>query len=142
MRLRSAPRIESVRWTPTLSRLPVLSIRQPYAWLVVHGIKDIENRSWRTNYRGPLLIHASANLVDLTTDEIEDCQSQSGIRMPEENEYQTGGVVGLVDVVDCVRRHASPWKHGPSWGWVLSNARLLKFRECKGAVGFFYPEWK
>ncbi len=140
MRSKSPPPVESVRWTRTLLQLPVLSIRQPYAWLVVHGIKNIENRSWRTNHRGPLLIHASANLVDLTTETIEDCQSIGGIRMPEE--YDTGGVIGIVDVVDCVRRHASPWKHGPSWGWVLSNPRLLKFRECKGAVGFFYPEWK
>ena len=128
------------RWTPTLLKLPVLSIRQPYAWLVVNGIKDIENRSWRTNHRGPLLIHASANQADLYTDVIEACLSNGQVSMPEA--YDVGGVVGIVDVVDCVRRHSSPWKHGPSWGWVLANARPLIFRECKGAVGFFYPKWK
>ena len=128
------------RWTPALLKLPVLSIRQPYAWLVVNGIKDIENRSWRTNHRGPLLIHASANQADLYMDVIEACQANGQVSMPEA--YDVGGVVGIVDVVDCVRRHSSPWKHGPSWGWVLANARPLKFRECKGAVGFFYPKWK
>ena len=35
-----------------------LSIRQPWAWLIVNGHKDIENRSWRTKYRGPFLVHA------------------------------------------------------------------------------------
>jgi hypothetical protein len=35
-----------------------LSIRQPWAHLIVAGIKQIENRTWTTRYRGPLLIHA------------------------------------------------------------------------------------
>ena len=36
-----------------------LSILQPWAWAIIHGGKDVENRTWRTAYRGPLLIHAS-----------------------------------------------------------------------------------
>ncbi len=36
-----------------------LSIRQPWAWLIINGYKDIENRSWPTNYRGTFFIHAS-----------------------------------------------------------------------------------
>jgi hypothetical protein len=39
--------------------MKTLSVRQPYAWLIVAGFKTIENRTWRTNYRGPLQIHAS-----------------------------------------------------------------------------------
>lgn len=140
MKLKSPPRISPARWSPTLLKLPVLSIRQPFAWLVVHGVKDIENRSWRTHYRGPLLIHASANLSDFYLETIEYCQSKGRVRMPED--YDIGGIIGMVEVVDCVRRHGSPWKHGPSWGWVFANARPLKFRQCKGAVGFFYPKWK
>ena len=35
-----------------------LSIQQPWAWLIVNDHKDIENRDWRTHYRGPVLIHA------------------------------------------------------------------------------------
>jgi hypothetical protein len=35
-----------------------LSIRQPWASLIVAGLKPVENRSWRVRYRGPLLIHA------------------------------------------------------------------------------------
>ena len=42
--------------------MKVIVIRQPWAWLIVHGFKDIENRSWRTRYRGALLIQASAGL--------------------------------------------------------------------------------
>lgn len=36
-----------------------ISIRAPWWWLISHGGKDIVNRSWRTRYRGPVLIHAS-----------------------------------------------------------------------------------
>ena len=40
-----------------------LSIRQPWAWLVAHGWKNIENRTWQTNYRGRLLIHAAGGMT-------------------------------------------------------------------------------
>jgi hypothetical protein len=40
--------------------IKVIVVRQPWAWLIVQGFKDIENRSWNTRYRGPLLIQASA----------------------------------------------------------------------------------
>jgi hypothetical protein len=40
------------RWTKRLKSLRALSLRQPWAWLVANGYKDIENRSWRTNHRG------------------------------------------------------------------------------------------
>ncbi|WP_229215634.1 ASCH domain-containing protein [Duganella sp. CY15W] len=39
--------------------MKALSIRQPWAWLIVNGYKDIENRSWSTNVRGKVLVHAS-----------------------------------------------------------------------------------
>jgi hypothetical protein len=39
-----------------------LSVRQPWAWAIVSGYKDVENRSWPTNYRGTLFIHAGQRL--------------------------------------------------------------------------------
>jgi len=42
-----------------LPNLPVLSIRQPWAWAIVHAGKDIENRNWPTRFRGRFLIHAA-----------------------------------------------------------------------------------
>jgi hypothetical protein len=113
----------------------VLSIRQPYARLVVNGIKDIENRSRRTRFRGPLLIHAGLDRSELTQEIVEDCEARGGVRMPEE--YDLGGIIGCAEMVDCVRRHGSEWKNPRSWGWVLANARPLRFRECRGALDFF-----
>ncbi len=49
-------------------------------------------------------------------------------------------IVGVVDVVDCVKQHSSKWKFEGSCGWVLQNPRRLPFRECKGFVGLFRPE--
>jgi hypothetical protein len=48
-----------VPWTTSLAGLKALAVRQPWAWLIVNGFKDIENRSRRIHHRGPLLIHAS-----------------------------------------------------------------------------------
>jgi hypothetical protein len=107
-----------------------LSLRQPWAWLVVNGYKDIENRSWRTTHRGPLLIHASLSKEDFTTETISDIRRDYRIDVP--TELNIGGIVGIVDVVDCVEDHRSRWFSGDR-GWVLANARLLPFRECKGS---------
>ncbi len=42
--------------------MKVLSIKNPYSWIVVHGLKDVENRTWTTDFRGKLLIHSSGNI--------------------------------------------------------------------------------
>jgi hypothetical protein len=120
------------RWSPNLKQLPALSLKQPWARLVVSGYKDIENRSWRTTYRGALLIHASRSKPDYSSADIEKLY---GLRLPDALEM--GGIVGIVEVIDCVKQHASKWKFPASWGWVLQNPRRLPFRPCKGFVGLF-----
>ena len=51
--------------------MKVLSVKNPYAYLIIHGIKDVENRSWKTDYRGELLIHCSGkDQVDIYDDDI------------------------------------------------------------------------
>jgi hypothetical protein len=52
----------AARWTPGLKKLKAISIRQPWAWLIVNGYKDIENRIWAAKLRGPVLIHAGQSL--------------------------------------------------------------------------------
>jgi hypothetical protein len=126
-----------VRWTPGLAELPALSVRQPWAWLIVNGLKDIENRSRQTRHRGPLLIHASKSFDDYT-ENIELVKREYGISVPLE--VDRGGIVGVVDVIDCVENHKSKWFNGP-FGWVLANPRRLKFRPCNGALGLFRPKY-
>ena len=130
----------SARWTPALQGLPALAIRQPYAWLVVNGIKDIENRSRRTHYRGQILIHASLNDDLLLGDSLAALSTRAGGDFPDS--FKTGGIVGVAAIIACERRHGSDWKDPSSWGWVLANAKPLPFRPCKGALGFFRPKFK
>src|SRR5262245_46166865 len=135
-RKRSAPQ---VRWSWSLSLLPALSVRQPWAWLIVNGYKDVENRSWRTRYRGPVLIHAGANTSELSERTMERIERRHGIKLPRE--FDTGGIIGLVDIVDCRSRTGSPWHVRGNIGWVLAKPRRLTFRAYKGALGFFKPKF-
>ena len=128
-----------VRWTPALLALRALAIRQPYAWLVANGIKDIENRSRFTHYRGQVLIHASLDEDLLFEDSLADLSRRAEIESP--SSFKRGGIIGVAEIVGCERRHGSPWKDPSSWGWVLANARPLPFKPCKGALGFFRPKF-
>src|SRR5205807_113707 len=97
-----------VRWSPRLKKLRALSLRQPWAWLVVNGYKDIENRSWRTNHRGPLLIHASQSRADFTPEKLAVIEQKYGVDVPWKVEF--GGMVGDIDVLDCAKKHSSNGK--------------------------------
>jgi hypothetical protein len=128
-----------VLWTTSLERLSALSVRQPWAWLIVNGFKDIENRSRRTHHRGPLLIHASLSRESYA-EHVQLVKRKHGISIPLETER--GGIVGVVDVIDCVERNKSKWFLSGNFGWVLANPRRLKFRQCSGALGLFRPQYE
>jgi hypothetical protein len=104
--------------------MKILSIRQPWAHLIVLGRKNIENRSRPTLYRGPFLVHAS-----LTIDK-EACRRY---RLDPAH-LKTGGVVGIANIVGCVNDHPSKWFFGP-YGYVLQKRRPLPFVEWKGGLG-------
>jgi hypothetical protein len=104
--------------------MKILSLRQPWAHLAVSGTKDIENRTWSTNYRGPFLVHASLNI------DKDACREQ---RL-DPGELQTGGVVGMAEIVDVVTEHRSKWFMGP-YGFVLRNRRPLVFVSWRGGLG-------
>ncbi len=131
----SEPKSPLVRWSAELEALSALSLKQPWAWLVANGHKDIENRSWKTTHRGSLLIHASSSSPAVTHEYIYEHYE---VRVPDEPEF--GGIIGLVDVVDCLKRHPSKWKFPDGWGWILENPRRLPFRQCEGFVGLFRPK--
>jgi hypothetical protein len=111
--------------------MKILSIRQPWAYLITRGSKNIENRSWPTNYRGPVLIHASLKI------DKQHCIDH-GL---DPTKLETGGVVGIAEIVDCVTTHRSRWFEGP-YGFVLKNRRSLPFVRWMGALGLRdAPKW-
>lgn len=115
-----------------------LSLRQPWAWLVMHAGKDIENRSWATKFRGRILVHASRGM---TREEWEDgfCTANCvgiDLMFPVFEALPRGGVVGSVEIVDCVASSDSPWFGGP-FGFVLRDPQPRPFVPYKGRLGFF-----
>ena len=124
--------------------MKTLSIMQPWAWLIVNGHKDIENRDWSpTNYglkfRGKFLVHAGKKIDSSRRDYGDfwnDIWTEHRIPMPPYDELQTGGIVGMSEILDVVDEHKSPWFFGPK-GLVLGRSRVLPFMPYKGQLGFF-----
>jgi len=118
-----------------------LSIRQPWAHMILRQGKDIENRTWPTKVRGRILIHASKGMTRNEWEDAWDFALFGGASAdynlaPEFGNIERGGIVGSVEIVDCVQLSDSPWFCGP-WGFVLRNPQPLKFTPCRGALGFF-----
>ncbi len=113
--------------------MKALSIKQPWAWLIVNGHKDIENRDWQTSRRGKILVHASKKICP---DGIRRAQ-ELGIVLPEN--LERGGIVGETEIVDCVAQSSSPWFEG-KFGFMLANSRPLPFHPWKGMLSFFEVE--
>lgn len=119
----------------------VLSVRQPFAWLLAIGEKDVENRTWDTAYRGPILIHAGKSYHEGYKD-IRHLLEDDGFALPDKMER--GGIVGVATITDMItrRRHRRDyWFEGP-YGWVLEHAYPLPFTPLKGQLNLFtvrYP---
>jgi hypothetical protein len=120
-----------------------LSIRQPWAWLIVHGYKDIENRTWATSYRGDFLVHAGKGM---THDEYDEACSVAfqilGIGfdlIPTFDDLPRGGIVGAAKIIECVKASESPWFFG-DYGFVIKGAIEIPFMPYRGQLGFFEVE--
>lgn len=121
---------------------PALSIRQPWAWLIVNGFKDIENRDWATPFRGRFLVHAGQTMTRPQYDAVVTQLLLEGLHPPgmplfDEMKALCGGFVGWSRVTDCVREHPSKWKQPGSYGFVLADSRPIPFVPWKGRLGWF-----
>lgn len=110
-----------------------ISIKQPWAWLIAAGHKDIENRDWFTRYRGPVLIHAGKYVP--SNEELFYIKREFGIIVPR-SKLQFGGIIGISEIVDCVENHTSRWFFG-AFGFVLRNSKVLNFMPMPGKLGLF-----
>lgn len=124
--------------------MKALSVRQPWAWLIVNGHKLFENREWQPNnpcrrFRGRVLIHASKGM---TRDEYEHAEAIArdlGIKIPDADALERGGIVGETEIVAW---HDTPPAMSFAFGsgLELRNSKSLPFRPCNGALGFFNVE--
>ena len=134
-----------------MSKTPALSIQQPWAWLIVHGYKRIENRSWRCTSHRPILIHAGLKLDQDAHDAlIHGVHPVTGDVIPVvmRSHYWSdfhagcvyrGGVIGTAEIRGCVTESDDPFFVGP-FGIIVASARTLRFQPCRGALGFFKPK--
>jgi len=140
--------------------MKTLSVKQPWALLLVAGIKDIENRTWKTSYRGRIFIHASgkaANFWDspqwkLVHDEI----NKISINKYEKTTGLFSSILGSVEIVDCVLNHESVWAEHftmkekkvagekfivevPVYNWVIANPIMFANPQpnIKGKLGLW-----
>lgn len=120
--------------------MKAITVRHPHAHAIIHLGKDIENRSWPTKYRGPLLIHAASSMSAAEYGDFAEflCAEIKEAHMPSPSELRAtlGGIIGVVDLVDCVQHSKSPWFVG-DYGFVLSNPRPLPFVKVKGRLNLF-----
>jgi hypothetical protein len=111
----------------------VLSIRQPWAWLIAVGLKDVENRDWPTKFRGQFLVHAAKRVP--SESELRQIELTQGVVI-DRAALRFGGIVGCTRLVDCVTFHRSKWFSG-SYGFVLADSKPLPFTPLLGKLGFF-----
>lgn len=115
-----------------------LAVRQPWAWALVAGAKDIENRSWKTDYRGPIVIQASSakTLVNSLT-------KGAGASLPP-MAFEYSALIGVVDLIDIVpiseELESNPWAWGPHC-WRVGNARrFVEPIPAKGKLNLYALE--
>lgn len=145
--------------------MKAISIKQPWASLIAHGIKDIENRTWKTNFRGRVYIHVSGkeagSVLDLLNPEQFDEWTKYLNTLNKFPDKPVSAIIGEIDIVDCVINHPSIWAEKsenyslfnpkgvpafvgkkelkPIYNWVLSNPILYEkpILNVKGKLSFW-----
>lgn len=122
--------------------MKALSLKQPWAELVVSGKKTLEVRKWNTKFRGEFLVHASKNTN-------KESEKEFGFK-----DLPTGCIVGkatLVDVKkyqseqefekDAGKHFAKGWWNPKAHGFILANAQRVNPKKIKGQLNFFEVKW-
>ena len=121
--------------------MKVITLKQPWATLIVEGIKKYEFRSWKTNYRGKILIHAGSGV------------DKEGMKRVEylNLEYPKSRIIGEVEIVDCIELNDElnkkinneniivyGNKNRTGYAWVLKNSKKINDdRIVKGKLGIW-----
>jgi hypothetical protein len=119
--------------------MKALSIIMPWPWLIMKRGKDVENRTWHTDYRGLILVHVSKKPDPFLTEIVARACSDK-LTDVELREFLSwcGKIVGSVEIVDCVQNYQSEWAESGMWHWVLKNPVLFKDPiPAKGSLGLW-----
>lgn len=118
-----------------------LSVRQPWAWAIIHGGKVIENRSMgsiRTGRMvpGPICIHAATGMKEAEYRYAHWRLARHGADCPRPDELVRGAIIGTVDVTEIITESDSEWFGGDA-GLVLANPRAIDPLPASGKLGYF-----
>lgn len=129
--------------------MKAITIKQPWASLIVHGIKDIENRTWpcpKKHIGKRVLIHVSKRKRCVEPTSIFT-KAQFDIIRNDKRFIQgsntnpqliDSAIIGSVDIIDCVQNHPSVWAEKGVYNWVLANPILFeKPIPAKGKLSFW-----
>lgn len=128
----------------TNRRVPALTVRPPWSVAIAHGHKTVENRSWPTKYRGPLLIH-EGKTVDRTALHHPAFRAFAATFPPGTtlgDVLHPGCIVAAVDLTGCHPDddRCTPWSALGQWHWELPGVRPLPEPvPCRGALGLWTP---
>lgn len=120
----------------------ILTLRQPWAWLVVYGPKAIENRTWWVSYRGPFLIHAGKEMRRRDYRAVAEFAKERGVVIPQPTELQFGGIIGsaVLESILEPEDNTGLWSLPHQFGWVLADRTPVEFVPYKGSQGFRHYE--
>ena len=118
-----------------------LSVRQPWAWAIIHAGKPLENRSGKAiSFMLPICgmraIHASKRMTQDEYANAAEFIAEQGFICPPARELQRGGIIGTVHVTGVVRESDSSWFFGPR-ALVLDRPLPCEFIGAAGALGYF-----
>ena len=119
---------------PPIRITRALTLRQPWAWAVAAGHKDVENRTWQTPHRGWLAIHAGGEWADsgavaLCTQLLDD----AGVAIPPKQHLIRSAIIAVVFVEDCIAPDTPLQSPGrsPTTSTGCSGARCCSPRRCR-----------
>ena len=126
--------------------MKVLTLKQPWASLVAEGIKQYEFRTWKTNYRGKVLIHAGAGVEKKELDRFKDLDL----------DYPSKRIIAEVEIEDCLELDdnlnkkiinennvAYGSKYRTGYAWKLKNVKKINVdKEINGKLGLWNIDLK
>ena len=128
--------------------MKVLTIQEPYATFIMQGLKKIETRSWKTNYRGEIYIHAGKSKQFLKTIDNEQVLS-----LVKQNNMNYGKIICKTELVDCIYmteefieyikiNYPEEYKLGiykvGRYAWILKNTKKLNTKiPAKGKLNIW-----
>ncbi|MDY3757733.1 MAG: ASCH domain-containing protein [Bacilli bacterium] len=124
--------------------MKVLSIKEPWASLIMNGTKKIETRSWKTKYRGEIYIHASLSKAKITKPEVYE--------LIKDMNFKCGYIICKCNLVDCIymtdeyvndmkTNHYEEYICGHyevgRYAWIVEDVKVIEPIEAKGKLGLW-----